>query len=1143
MTTSMPVCNEQSEEEFGKQMMELGDSSVVARPKFKCRKVCAVRDYPEGCGPFGNADGTSVEDKNSEDLECDDVTPDHPDDSQHSEHENNLVVTETIELISDCSLKKEDPGNLSDQVALVGMETLDAEFATESSSLKKEVPVENLGAEFATESSSLKKEVPVETLSAQFATESSSLKKEVPVETLGAEFATESSSLKKEVPVVSSHLVDGPILDNDEHANVVLADMETLGGESAAEISSLKKENPIVSSHKVDGSILANDEPDKVILVGTETSDMEFAIQDSVKQESLYMSKALSPVGESAMSDDSKSSSSNINIGGSGACMEEAVTRRYPPRRNFAAVRDFPRLCGRNAPRLTKDERLKELSSLNEKGTGQQNLTVDASLLKEVADTDAKEVENNKRKPGNIVQAGSEEENNATQRVKKLDVFEPSSEMRLALDNTREKSTKLPEKRNHHQVNINSRAVAKEEVMNTIQVEGTSELDAYRPEVQSPEKKPLAISREEVVLGLKSKSECPWTSGVSSSSKSKPTSIGGTEEKKAKKVDFYAQLDRSKTAVKTKDIRSHSGHEPLKKKKLNSPSDDMGQLVGREKNSLDPNENNKVFKSVTKSHGSSVPKSSSVPRSSVMVPPIGCSNFSGHENDSATRNEVRKVLRLFQAVSRKLLHEAEAKAKSNDKERKRVDLQAVKILKENGNFVNTGKHILGPVPGVEVGDEFQYRVELNIIGLHRQIQGGIDYTKHNNKVLATSIVASGGYADDLDNTDVLIYTGQGGNVMSTGKEPEDQKLERGNLALKNSSEEKNPVRVIRGSDSPDGKSKIYVYDGLYLVESFWQDMGTHGKLVYRFRLRRIPGQPELALKEVKKSNKFKTREGRCVEDISCGKERIPICAVNTIDNEKPPPFKYIKKLIYPDSCNLVPPEGCGCTNGCSDRAKCSCVRKNGGEIPFNHNGAIVEAKPLVYECGPKCKCPSTCYNRVSQHGINIQLEIFKTNSRGWGVRSLNSIASGSFICEYIGEVLEDKVAELRTGNDEYLFDIGNKNNNTLWDGLSTLLPDSQSHSCEVVMDGGFTIDAAQFGNVGRFVNHSCSPNLYAQNILYDHHDNRVPHVMLFAAENIPPLQELTYDYNYMIDQVYDSDGNVKKKFCYCGSVDCTGRLY
>ncbi|KAL9451820.1 hypothetical protein AB3S75_013402 [Citrus x aurantiifolia] len=37
-----------------------------------------------------------------------------------------------------------------------------------------------------------------------------------------------------------------------------------------------------------------------------------------------------------------------------------------------------------------------------------------------------------------------------------------------------------------------------------------------------------------------------------------------------------------------------------------------------------------------------------------------------------------------------------------------------------------------------------------------------------------------------------------------------------------------------------------------------------------------------------------------------------------------------------------------------------------------------------------------------------------------------------------------------------------------------------------------------------------------------------------------PLQELTYHYSYMIDQVYDSSGNIKKKSCFCGSSECTG---
>ncbi|KAF5187866.1 Histone-lysine N-methyltransferase, H3 lysine-9 specific protein [Thalictrum thalictroides] len=537
--------------------------------------------------------------------------------------------------------------------------------------------------------------------------------------------------------------------------------------------------------------------------------------------------------------------------------------------------------------------------------------------------------------------------------------------------------------------------------------------------------------------------------------------------------------------------------------------------------------------------------------------PFGVHSFLGTNDDNragVTRMRVRETLRLFQGLLRKLMQDAESKSKNaREKPSGRPDLVSAKILKEKKKWVNTGKPILGTVPGVEVGDEFHFRVELAIIGLHRPYQSGIDYSKMNGKVLATSVVASGGYADDMDSSDVLNYSGQGG-LPNGDKEAEDQKLERGNLSLKNSCDERTPVRVIRGfkepkgNDSSDSKGKMvstYTYDGLYFVEKYWEEIGPYGTKVFKFELRRIPGQPELAIKEVKKSKKSRVRKGLCVDDISQGRETMCICAINTMDDENPPLFEYITDMIYPPWYNRDIPKGCECVDGCSDSETCFCAIKNGGEIPFNYDGAIVEAKPLVYECGPSCKCPPSCHNRVSQKGIQFKLEIFKTESRGWGVRSLTSIPSGSFICEYTGELLEDKEAEQRS-NDEYLFDIGhNYNDPALWEGVSNLVPDGlkSSSSREDVDNMGFTIDAARYGNVGRFVNHSCSPNLYAQNVLYDHDDKRMPHIMLFAAENIPPLQELTYHYNYELDQVHDSDGNVRKKNCYCGSDECTGRLY
>ncbi|XP_059644713.1 histone-lysine N-methyltransferase, H3 lysine-9 specific SUVH5-like [Cornus florida] len=523
---------------------------------------------------------------------------------------------------------------------------------------------------------------------------------------------------------------------------------------------------------------------------------------------------------------------------------------------------------------------------------------------------------------------------------------------------------------------------------------------------------------------------------------------------------------------------------------------------------------------------------------------------SSASNSCDARSKVRETLFHFQTYCRKLLRKEEAKLRQSN----RIDIEAMDIVKKKGKELNTYKQMLGPVPGVEVGDEFQYRVELVLVGVHHLYQPGIDYmTSRTGEIIAISIVASGGYDDDLDNADVLIYSGQGGNSVGHNKQPEDQKLVRGNLALKNSISEKNPVRVIRGSretkasDSSNARAKMvmtYTYDGLYIVKRYWQEPGPRGNLVYKFELTRIPGQPELAWKEVKNSKKCKIRKGLCVDDISGGKEPFPICAVNSIDNEKPPPFRYTTRMMYPDWYRPNPPKGCDCTDGCLDPEKCLCAVKNGGEIPYNHNGAIVEVKSLVYECGPSCKCPPSCCNRVSQHKTKIQLEIFKTELRGWGVRSLTSIPSGSFICEYTGELLDDKEADQRTDYDEYLFDIGhNKNDCSLGDGTQTLKPDAQSSFSEVDEDVGYTIDAAQYGNVGRFINHSCSPNLYAQDVLYDHDDKRMPHIMLFAADNIPALQELSYDYNYTVNQIRDSSGNIKKKICYCGSTVCTGRMY
>lgn len=189
------------------------------------------------------------------------------------------------------------------------------------------------------------------------------------------------------------------------------------------------------------------------------------------------------------------------------------------------------------------------------------------------------------------------------------------------------------------------------------------------------------------------------------------------------------------------------------------------------------------------------------------------------------------------------------------------------------------KLIFGHIPNVPVGSTFNLYKDMNQAGVHRSTMGGI---AGSGKVGADSIVISGGYEDDKDMGDVIIYTGQGGRNDS-GKHVRDQELTRGNLALAISQKEGLPLRVIRGKDpkNPFAPAQGYRYDGLYRVESHWHEIGKSGFRVWRYRLEKI--EDSVALLE----NNFSTispSEGnpnperklittqRIVRDTKCSKE-------------------------------------------------------------------------------------------------------------------------------------------------------------------------------------------------------------------------------------------------------------------------------
>lgn len=504
------------------------------------------------------------------------------------------------------------------------------------------------------------------------------------------------------------------------------------------------------------------------------------------------------------------------------------------------------------------------------------------------------------------------------------------------------------------------------------------------------------------------------------------------------------------------------------------------------------------------------------------------------------------------------------------KKAKRPDLKAITRMFEANATMYPEKRI-GDLPGISVGHRFYSRAEMVAVGFHSHWLNGIDYmgqsyrkgVYHNYTFpLAVAIVISGMYEDDLDNAEDVIYTGQGGHDLTGNKRQiRDQKLERGNLALKNCVEQCVPVRVVRGHECASSYcGRVYTYDGLYKVVQYWAEKGLSGFTVFKYRLRRLEGQPILTTNQVQFSygrvpQSVAEIRGLVCEDISGGQEDVPIPATNLVDDPPVAPsgYTYCKSLQIAKNVKLpANVSGCNCQGTCVDPRTCACAKLNGSDFPYVqiNGGRLIEARAVVFECGPSCGCGPGCVNRTSQRGIKHRLEVFRTPKKGWAVRSWDFIPSGAPVCEYIGALVRTEDTDHVCENN-YIFDIDCLQTMRGLGGRERRLGDV-SVSAINSFDGDdqksesvpeFCIDAGSTGNIARFINHSCEPNLFVQCVLSSHHDVKLARVMLFAADNIPPMQELTYDYGYALDSVSGPSGKIKQMPCYCGAADCRKRLF
>jgi len=125
--------------------------------------------------------------------------------------------------------------------------------------------------------------------------------------------------------------------------------------------------------------------------------------------------------------------------------------------------------------------------------------------------------------------------------------------------------------------------------------------------------------------------------------------------------------------------------------------------------------------------------------------------------------------------------------------------------------------------------------------------------------------------------------------------------------------------------------------------------------------------------------------------------------------------------------------------------------------------------------------------------------VFKTLRKGWGVRALKRIPKHCFVCEYVGELLTDEAADKRN-SDIYYFQFDMCNN----------------------VDP-FVVDARSYGNVARFISHSCEPNLSLQQVVVEEDEEKYFHLAFFSVREISP-QEVSQNHSFCSSRLTSDTG-------------------
>lgn len=285
----------------------------------------------------------------------------------------------------------------------------------------------------------------------------------------------------------------------------------------------------------------------------------------------------------------------------------------------------------------------------------------------------------------------------------------------------------------------------------------------------------------------------------------------------------------------------------------------------------------------------------------------------------------------------------------------------------------------------------------------------------------------------------------------------------------------------------------------------------------------------------------------------------PITLTNDIDSNIPQlkhKFVYSEmELHWSSDVEGFPPDpdmfaSCHCKDECSRPHACGCqdpLFETNTPAPralhsfaYNSNGHFkLKFEGVSIECNARCRCTRACPNRVVQRPRSVHIEIFKTEIRGWAVRSRNTIRRGQVLGSFTGEIItRDNASNLK--RDIAAVEMATERKVKFRDRNRYLFDLDAKHSL-------YTLDCWRVGNWTRFINHKCQPNLKIFPVCYDTlPDTGLERLAVVALRDIPAGEELTIDYNPGHDLSGDSSSQTTyREFsnCLCGSQNCRGLIH